>query len=263
MIAKYSSLMASMALLTATSVLAADALPQFTVAYFNGACPAGWDSANLASANGRFLAPTMPGGGAGSYGGQALASQQPPVHKHAKATGSVTTSSKEYILVGGCCNNTPGDSGTYTMTGSAASAESALPYIQFNACMKQENPGPMMEVPKGLATFNLMPSCPKGWSPFNSAAGRYIVGLPANGVPGAAFGGRALTAGENRTHSHSMNGVINFPTNGIAGGSGCCAHGYAGSGNTNFSGNTEADITVPYDSAVQAPYYTATFCRKD
>lgn len=263
MITKYCRMIALTALVCTSSVLAADALPEFTIAYFSGSCPDGWDNTSLASANGRFLIPTMRGGGVGAFSGQALNSQQQPTHDHAKATGSITTSSKEYVLIGGCCNDSLGDSGTYTMSGSTESSSSALPYIQYNACMKQKAPDPKTTVPSGVTTFHLMPTCPDGWSPVNSAAGRYIDGLPANGAPSASFGGKALTPGENRTHSHSMNGKMNLPSHNIAGASGCCAHGYAGSGNTGFSGNTETDSANAYDSVTQAPYYTATFCRKN
>jgi hypothetical protein len=251
------------ALLCASPAVAADALPQFTIAYFSGSCPDGWDNTSLASANGRFLIPTMLGGGVGAFSGEALASQQEPSHTHAKATGSISTSSKEYVLVDGCCNNSLGNSGTYTMSGSAQTASSGLPYIQYNACMKQVAPASKTSVPAEVTTFYLLPTCPTGWSPVNSAAGRYLVGLPANGAPSATFGGKALTPGENRTHSHTMNGTMNFPGHDIAGASGCCAHGYAGSGGTGFSGNTEVDTTQSYDSVTQAPYYTATFCRKN
>ncbi len=251
------------AMVVTSPFVVADALPQFTIAYFNGSCPDGWDNTSLASANGRFLIPTMIGGGVGGFSGEALPSQQQPAHDHAKATGSIATSSKEYVLIGGCCNDSLGNAGTYTMSGSTKTSSAGLPYIQYNACMKQKAPDPKTSVPSGVTTFHLFPSCPGGWNPVNSAAGRYIVGLPANGAPSATFGGKALAPSENRTHSHSMSGTMNFPSHNIAGASGCCAHGYAGSGNTGFTGNTETDTTQAYDSVTQAPYYTATFCRKN
>lgn len=259
----FSRTLAVIALVSVSPAMAADGMPQFTIAYFNGSCPDGWDNTSLASANGRFLIPTILGGGSGAFSGEALASQQQPTHQHAKATGTIATSSKEYVLIGGCCNDSLGDSGTYTMAGSAKTASSGLPYIQYNACMKKDAPADSAKVPAGVTTFNLFPACPTGWNPVNSAAGRYIVGLPANGAPSATFGGKALAPGENRTHTHAMNGTMDFPSHNIAGASGCCAHGYAGSGNTGFSGNTTPDDSTSYDSATQAPYYTATFCRKN
>ncbi|MGI9280795.1 MAG: hypothetical protein ACR2PX_14395 [Endozoicomonas sp.] len=247
-------------------LLAGDALPTFTISYFNGACPDGWDNASLSSANGRFLIPSMRGGGVASFVGEALTSQQTPSHTHADATGSISTSSKEFILIDGCCNDSLGDSGTHSMSGSTESASGNLPYIQYNACIKTATPESSAgTLPSGLMTYYMMPQCEaSSWTPVYAADGRYPVGLPASGLPGATFGGKALSPGEIRTHDHSMGGTINLPGHDIAGGSGCCAHGYAGAGDTNFTGSTVVDTSSSkYDSAVQAPYYTATFCRKN
>ncbi len=263
MMTRYMKTLALAALTLSSSAMATDALPQFTIAYFNGSCPDGWDSASVASANGRFLIPSMSGGGVGTFAGKALASQQQPTHLHSTATGSITTSSKEYVLIGGCCNDNLGNAGTYTMSGSATSSSAALPYIQYNVCMKGAVADPATTTPSGVTTFYTLPMCPDGWSAVNSAAGRYPVGLPANGAPSATFGGPTLRAGEVRTHSHSMNGTMSLPEHDIAGASGCCASGYAGSGNTGFSGNTVPNADDLNDSAAQAPYWTATFCKKN
>ncbi|KEQ17932.1 hypothetical protein [Endozoicomonas numazuensis] len=39
-------------------LFAGDALPTFTISFFNGACPEGWNNTSLSSANGRFLIPS-------------------------------------------------------------------------------------------------------------------------------------------------------------------------------------------------------------
>jgi hypothetical protein len=245
--------------------LANDAMPLNTISYFNGACPDGWNNAALSSASGRFLIPSMQGGGVFSFAGEALTSQQTPSHAHASATGSIDLPAKEFILIDGCCNDSLGHSGTHNMSGSAKTGSSDLPYIQYNACMKTEAPSGKETVPSGVSTFFMSPICPTGWTLQTSASGRYIVGRPDQGVPGATFGGKPLIPGEIRTHSHDMGGTMNLPEHNIAGGSGCCAHGYAASGNTKFSGNTNVDTNAggKYDSATQAPYFTLTFCRKD
>jgi hypothetical protein len=59
-----------------------------------------------------------------------------------------------------------------------------------------------------------------------------------------------------------MDGSMTFPEKDIAGAQGCCAHDYATSGSVGFTGSTQVDTqSSPYDSAVQAPYYTAFFCE--
>ena len=235
-------------------------MPQFTIAYFNGPCPDGWSNTALSSAEGRTLLPTPRGGGAGGFMGEALTSQEQPSHAHADATGTITLPAKEFILIDGCCNDSLGHSGTYTMSGSAATGHGGPPYIQYNACLKNVAPSGGGSVPSGLMTFSLLP-CGDGMTQYNAAAGRYIVGLNPNGQPAATFGGANLQPSEILTHSHTMNGSMIFPGHNIAGGSGCCAHDYAGSGNSSFTGTTVVDTAASkYDGAVQAPYYTAYFC---
>jgi hypothetical protein len=237
-----------------------DSMPMLSIAYFNKACPDGWDNTSLASAAGRTLLPTPLGGGAGGFIGEPLSSQEAPSHAHAKATGSITSPAKEFVLIDGCCNDNLGHSGTYGMTGSADTGHSGLPYIQYNACMKTGKPSPG-QIPSGLLSFSLIP-CAAPFTAYNAAAGRYVVGLNPNGQPAATFGGPNLQPGEIRTHSHTMNGSMSFPEHDIAGASGCCAHNYAASGSHGFTGDTDVDTnSSKYDSAVQAPYYTAYLCQ--
>jgi hypothetical protein len=244
----------------ATAALAEDPMPTFTVAYFDGPCPAGWDSTSLAPAAGRTLLPTPRGGGAGGFIGQALTSQQVPTHKHAKATGSITTSGVQFVLVDGCCNNSLGSSGTFSMQGTTETAGGGPPYIQYNVCMKVAPLG-AGTAPRGLLTFSILP-CSGSYTEYTAASGRYIVGLNPNGQPAATFGGPNLQPSELRTHTHTMNGSMSFPGHQIAGASGCCAKNYAPSGSFAFTGSTVVDTqSSPYDSAVQAPYYTVFFCQ--
>ena len=243
-----------------SDAVADDAMPMFTISYFTGPCPDGWDNTSLASAAGRTLLPTPRGGGAGGFIGEALSSQEEPTHSHATASGSIDSPAKEFILVDGCCNDSLGHSGTHSMHGSASEHTSGLPYIQYNACLKTAAPS-SGKMPSGLLTFSLM-QCAGDYTAYNAASGRYIVGLNPNGQPAATFGGPNLQPSEIRTHSHSMDGSLDFPEHDIAGGSGCCAHDYAASGKTNFTGSTGVDTSKSkYDAAVQAPYYTAFLCQ--
>ncbi len=243
-----------------SDALADDVMPTFTISYFDGPCPEGWDNTSLASASGRTLLPTPRGGGAGGFVGDALSSQEPPSHSHATAGGSITSPSKQFILIGGCCNGSLGHSGTHSMTGSAETGESGLPYIQYNACLKTAPPK-TGKMPSGLLNFSLM-QCSGDYQSYNAASGRYIVGLNPNGQPAATFGGPNLQPSEIRTHTHKMDGTMDFPGKDIAGGSGCCASGYAGSGKVGFSGESKVDTSASkYDAAVQAPYYTAFLCQ--
>lgn len=59
-------------------------------------------------------------------------------------------------------------------------------------------------VPTGSVMYFDLDQCPTGWSPFDAARGRAIVGTPASGTRGGTVG-NALTDLENRVHTHDVN----------------------------------------------------------
>jgi hypothetical protein len=243
--------------------MASDALPFLTEAYFSGGCPDGWTY--LDGAKGRFLLPSPLGAGSGAFSGSALDGNSAPKHRHSKITGTVNLPSKEFILIDGCCNDNLGDSGNRDVSGAAADAEDGLPFIQYAACLKTAQPD-QSAVPPGVLIYFALPACPVGWEIETPVQGRYIVGLPDNGTPYFSFGKSPLSPNEVRTHSHSVSGNISFAGHDIAGGSGCCASGYASSGSFAIASTVTVpnpDSSHPNDSAVNAPYYTATMCRKN
>jgi hypothetical protein len=242
--------------------IAADSMPFLTEAYFAGPCPEGWSY--LDGAKGRFLVPSPQGAGSGAFAGEALNGRDPPKHKYSKITGSIYLPSKNFVLIGGCCNNNLGDNGDYSISGNTDEVKDNLPYIQYSACLKSAQPD-ATPVPSGVLTFSALPYCPAGWTEETAVRGRYIIGLPDNGTPYYSFGGDPLAPGEVRANSLPVNGNIQFNGHNIAGASGCCAGGYASSGSFAINGGKTVpnqDAVHPYDSAVQAPYYTGTMCRK-
>lgn len=61
-------------------------------------------------------------------------------------------------------------------------------------------------IPTGAVMFFNLSQCPSGWEEMVEGRGRYIVGLPAGGTPGATIG-VALQNKENRTtgkHTHTV-----------------------------------------------------------
>jgi hypothetical protein len=258
----HGSVIAGLLLCGGSSVgLAADAMPFLTQAYFAGPCPEGWKS--IDGAKGRFLLPAPFGAGVGGFAGAALDGIKAPAHLHNKITGKINLPSKSFILVGGCCNGNLGDSGDYSISGSTDEASGELPYIQYSACMKRDDPDGSA-IPPGLLIFMAQPTCPDKWQQEDALRGRYIIALPNNGTAYYSFGGQPLAPSEVRTHVHSVKGKISFGSHDIAGGSGCCASGYAASGSFDLNdAKTERVATDQDDSAVQAPYYTALMCRKN
>jgi len=109
-------------------------------------------------------------------------------------------------------------------------------------------------VPQYVVTFYEAANCPTGWKPTLSTAGRFIIGLPADGTPEAAFGGDPLSVAENRTHTHQFSGQLSVPSTGVGLASGCCAEGFGAPGSYGFSGVTGA-------SGADLPYVIVTQCQ--
>jgi hypothetical protein len=68
-------------------------------------------------------------------------------------------------------------------------------------------PGVDAVAPAGAVMYFDLPSCPAGWTDYDAGRGRYLVGVPAGGTPGAAVG-TALSNQENRPtgqHTHGVN----------------------------------------------------------
>jgi hypothetical protein len=231
------SLAVCLGLLSPTLAEAQDALPTGTISYFNlASCPTGWDS--LTMANGRFLVPVSPNAGIAATVGDPLASKEDRTHVHPFSS-SIDVNSCSYILVGGCCNKDLGASGTRTFSGTTAATSTGLPYVQLLLCMKSAAPPPNPEpIPAGTLIFYSQWMCPPGWSEAITVEGRLPVGLPANGLPGATFGGSALEGREDRPHTHSISGAVPLSSQQIAGGSGCCADGYSSNGTYPYNGTT-------------------------
>ncbi|MEG0183396.1 MAG: hypothetical protein RR704_08080 [Stenotrophomonas sp.] len=236
-------------------------MPLFTQAYFAGTCPEGWIGVD--GAKGRFIVPAPLGAGVGGFAGEALDGKKAPQHKHQRIEGKISLPSKNFVLIGGCCNGSLGDSGNYDISGASDEATGDLPYAQYGLCMKT-TPDDGSPVPSGVMTFMAQTLCPAAWSVENAVAGRYIVALPDNGTPYYQFGGKPLEPSEVRAHAHGIQGKISFDGHDIAGASGCCASGYASKGDFSVvDAKTVPVTTQPFDSAVQAPYYTALMCRKN
>jgi hypothetical protein len=253
----------------AGAAMADDAMPSLTEAYFAGGCPDGW--MKLEAAKGRTLLPSPLGAGSGAYAGNALDGLSVPKHRHLQITGTVDVPGTSFILIDGCCNNNLGYSGNRAVSGSTSETEDGLPFIQYSACIKISAPD-QSAVPSGILTFYALPMCAAGWQEETAVQGRYIIGLPDNGTPYYSFGGDPLSPNEIRTHTHAVKGNIVFGGHDIAGGSGCCASGYAASGTFPITGGKTTPVVPPPsrsgtaeppDSAVNAPYYTATMCRKN
>jgi len=119
-------------------------------------------------------------------------------------------------------------------------------------------------LPKGAVAFFDRAACPDGWVVFDDAAGRFVIGITADG--GATNGltvGTALTSGQVPAHNHPFSaGFDTKKTNfALLGGSRDLAKKktYSFSGETtNSNGGDEALQPSP----VELPYYQLLVCQK-
>jgi hypothetical protein len=137
-------------------------------------------------------------------------------------------------------------------------------------------PGVDATSPAGAVMYFDLPACPTGWSSFDAGRGRYLVGLPVGGTPGAAVG-TPLSDQENRPtgqHTHAVNDpghvhAVGYDTEQLAN-TGNTIGGTRMQGGSN-SGSENSDlaftgITIAPAGAVagtNAPYLQLVACRKN
>ncbi len=235
---------------------AADGYPLGAIAYFDlSSCPSGWSAAigaNGTSLNGFTLVPfasPLPSGTLGTTVNHALNNGENRGHRHA-FFGSINLTSVSFAGAAGDGNDYPAADGSQSFVGQTEAASTNLPYLQLLLCQKTDyhhDTNPPVGVPQYVNTFFTAANCPTGWKPALATSGRFIVGLPPDGTPGVAFGGNPLAVGEDRTHTHAFSGAVKLTPTNVALASGCCAGGYGGNEQYDFSGTTAAASTgLPY-----------------
>jgi hypothetical protein len=152
-----------------------------------------------------------------------------------------------YALVAGCCNKNLGESGSYTLSGTASDTAVDLPVLSLLVCRLPNQRGMEVPVPDGFSIFVAARYCEKGLSDTPGSKGRYLMGLPEGGDWGLAFGGELVPPGELPRHQHTVSGELSAASFGIVGMSGGQAKNYAAAGKYAFGGSTgDASINLPY-----------------
>jgi hypothetical protein len=185
-----------------------DSAPYGTVGFFNAsACPNNWVA--LAQADGRFLLPAL----AGSQPGYATATNwdpaNPPTHTHSlqASFGTQSADFEAFPFLGGQFANP----GTYSVTGTTASAGPVLPFVSLLVCEKNAL-GNSTSVPLGTSIFFGAENCPDGWGVTIGASGRFIMGIGGNGSQGATFGAAPIGQNVNSVqHDHEFSGAVVLP----------------------------------------------------
>ena len=249
----------AMTLMVGSPVNAQDPYPNQAIAFFNAQqCPAGWTpTGNLPNKmNGRFLVPLMPGGPTADTVGNPLTSGENPTHTHGFSSSIDLSSAEEHGASGGLNKDLAID-GTHSFKGTSDGSSLNVPYVQLLICIKAEPSDPSTTAPSGALIFFAGLDCPSasGWSQPGDTQGRFLLGVPAGGAPGALFGGLPLKPGENRPHSHAFSGSVSTVAQGILefiGG----AKGYGKNDTYDYSGTTGA-------TGAGLPYMQILQCQKD
>mgnify|MGYP000963481731 CR=1 FL=1 len=228
-----------------------DAFPTGAISFFKAMiCPEGWDSLPVAA--NRFLVPTVGVDKIGAVAGVSLMSGEDRTHIHPIAA-NVTLRSISYAGIAGEANHGVAAAAAVKFQTTSEAASAGLPYVQLRVCKKSAAPKAFpTPLPRGTLLFFDTQACPAGWTQATATQGRFLVGLPARGVQGATFGGAALSAQEERVHTHPVQGSFSTKAQGITLASGCCASGYAENGMYTFQATSDAGPAgLPYVQLLQ------------
>ena len=233
-----------------------DPFPAGAVVFFEReACPLGWEA--YEAAVGRAVAPLSGGSTPGNTVGEPLSSGQPIAHGH-ELSGSIDVPTASIAAAGG--NNTDsGAQGSAAFTGTGASADSELPYLQALACRKVDDAATPSKAqdevpPDAIAYFEAL-VCPNGWSPAQQSQGRLMLGLMDEALSGDENASASLMPGEDRNHQHDFSGSVTLPFNEVALASGCCMD-IGGSGETSYAGSSASTHSA-------LPFIELLACKKD
>lgn len=234
-----------------------DAYPLGAIAYFNlQSCPAGWETASELAGFSLVPFAAVPPGMLGKTVNSPLAGGEARSHTHTLSS-SISVPEVKYVGVVGGRNSDTSKDGTMKVTGGTDLVDAGIPYIQLLLCRKtafQRAQNPPLGIPQTVAAFFETGDCPTGWKLTPVTSGRFLVGLPSGGMPEAAFGGPALSVGENRTHSHGFASAFTIPSTGVGLAAGCCAEHYGAQGTFQFQGSTDP-------AAAGFPYAIVTQCQ--
>ncbi|MEO1090266.1 MAG: hypothetical protein AAFX81_06525 [Pseudomonadota bacterium] len=263
-----------------TDPTASDPYPLGALSFFNAdSCPAGsggdpeWQTAPLGSDDlGYFVVPFFdpPAATLGALVGTGMNPGENREHSHAFSS-SIKVDSLELTGKWGCvswlglCTGMTTD-GTKDFSGTTHAASSALPYLTLMLCQKaafSPSSNPPQDVPESVVTFFTDQTCPTGWKMTEATTGRYLVGLPSGGIPGATFGGEPLQPTESAptpvaTHEHGISGSVVTGNTEVALASGAGADDVGKKGTYTYDGTTDpASAGLPYMGVIQCQPCTA------
>lgn len=234
---------------TDVALPAALRIPAGTLAWFDEPCPDGWS--DWEPAKGRTLVGVLDGGHVGHVVGEPLTSVLLPAHTHGVSL-DVNVPDVGIAGISGCCNSGPGDAGTYAAAVAPSATTSTLPILALYACHYDGADDPEAAgtpFPAGSIVHFDRPSCPTGWAPYTTGAGRAFAGVPFDGWAELNVG-QPLGDAEVRTHTHTLTGQVTVPSYSLAAATGG-NHDPARKGTYAFTVTSEPmPVDLPYSQAL-------------
>ncbi|MFO0751122.1 MAG: hypothetical protein U1F43_36435 [Myxococcota bacterium] len=165
-----------------------------------GACPDGWPAA--VTGYDRLLVGAPLGGSVEASFGGSSADAAP--HHHA-LTATLPTPAHGIALASGCCGGGFASSAGIALDLVSDDASVVFPWRGLLQCQSPAvtAASPPDTTPPGLVAWARGATCPVGWSPFDGARGRVVVGAGLGGDVGLTVG-LALADREDRSHSHAV-----------------------------------------------------------
>ena len=142
--------------------------------FFSVPCPTGW--AEIPSARGRVIVSVADASTAGLTVGVPLAPEEDRQHNHS-FSGTLTLPSKHIAAVSGGNDRVGAESNVaFPFSGTTASAESGLPFIQFYLCRLLADSSALALPFGGVGFYSPeVPACPANHSAYTIAAGRAVI----------------------------------------------------------------------------------------
>ena len=244
---------------SSTDVSSTDAFPYQAIGLFNQqSCPAGWQV--YSSMNGRFVVPLLQNGTLGYQTSYTWPNLDSAKITHSHSVSGKVEPSEQSFAAGPCCNSDPAKHEEKTVSGMSDVNTTILPFVYMMSCIKTSTSVVAGTIPRGTVAFYGSKFCPTGWGRTLTSAGRFLIGLPDNGNPGASFGGNALADEENRTHIHDVgSGSVSFSSMNLAGVAGCCNSGFAKHGTYSI----ESGSGTVSAATSNVPYVQLSQCTKE
>lgn len=210
---------------------------------------------------GRLIVSVTDGNASGLILGDPLGDQEDRGHLHS-FEGTLPLSERHIAAID-CCNDQGAANGDDPFSGFSSNTTSGIPFLQLYLCSLHADDS-TLTLPIGAVGYvdpNVTTSCPTMWTPYEIAAGRFIVtGDYSAGQQPVTSIDEPLASLEDRKHTHTYSTQVTVNDVSYVGIDGCCNDHPAASGPYTLSGAVdEASTGLPYAQLLTCSSATPSF----